>query len=87
MATVLTTAPKDRVSPGEIVRPTVGENLTPREIDVLRLVVVGRSDRAIADALFISRRTASKHVAAILAKLGATSRTEAAARAVREGLA
>ncbi len=63
------------------------DSLSSREIDVLRLVVEGRSDRAIADALFISRRTASKHVAAILAKLGATTRTEAAARAVREGLA
>jgi len=60
--------------------------LTPRELDVLRLVMAGRSDLAIADALFISRRTASKHVATILSKLGATSRTEAAAFAVRDGL-
>ena len=73
--------------PGGLSQPAAGDSLTLREIDVLRLVVEGRSDRAIADALFISRRTASKHVAAILAKLGATTRTEAAARAVREGLA
>ncbi len=60
--------------------------LTSREIDVLRLVVAGRSDRAIADALFISHRTASKHVSSILAKLDAISRSEVAARAVRDGL-
>ncbi len=64
-----------------------GDGLTSRELDVLRLLVDGQTDRKIADALFISRRTASKHVAAILAKLGASSRAEAAARAVRDGLA
>lgn len=72
---------------GEMSAVTSADSLTSREIDVLRLVVEGRSDRAIADTLFISRRTASKHVAAILSKLGATTRTEAAARAVRDGLA
>jgi DNA-binding CsgD family transcriptional regulator len=66
---------------------TAIDALTPREMDVLRLIAAGRSDRAIADALFISRRTASNHVAAILAKLGVASRAEAAARAVREGMA
>ena len=60
--------------------------LTRREVDVLRLLVTGRSDRAIAAALFISHRTASKHVSSILAKLDAVSRSEIAARAVREGL-
>jgi predicted ATPase/DNA-binding CsgD family transcriptional regulator len=60
--------------------------LSPRELDVLRFVVAGRTDQAIADELFISRRTASKHVAAILAKLDAASRAEAAVRAVRDGL-
>jgi predicted ATPase/DNA-binding NarL/FixJ family response regulator len=61
--------------------------LSPREMEVLRLLVTGQSDHAIADTLFISRRTASKHVGAILAKLEATTRTEAAARAIRDGLA
>jgi DNA-binding NarL/FixJ family response regulator len=60
--------------------------LTPREVDVLRLVVAGRTDGVIADTLFISRRTASKHVSAILTKLAARSRAEAAVRAVRDGL-
>src|SRR5581483_853412 len=61
--------------------------LTPREIEVLRLVAAGRSNRDIAAELFISAKTASVHVSNILAKLGATSRTEAAAIAHRAGLA
>ncbi|HEX5500551.1 MAG TPA: LuxR family transcriptional regulator, partial [Thermomicrobiales bacterium] len=60
--------------------------LTVREREVLRLLVEGRSDKEIAGALFISRSTASKHVAAILVKLGAESRTAAATAAHRQGL-
>ncbi len=60
--------------------------LSPREVEVLRLLVIGCSDREIADQLFISPRTASKHVAAVLAKLEVSSRAAAAARAVRDGL-
>jgi DNA-binding NarL/FixJ family response regulator len=55
------------------------EPLSPREREVLGLLAQGRTDQQIADSLFISRRTASKHVSAILAKLDATNRTEAAA--------
>jgi DNA-binding NarL/FixJ family response regulator len=55
--------------------------LTDREYEVLRLVAAGRSNREIAAALFISPKTASVHVSNILGKLGASSRTEAAARA------
>jgi predicted ATPase/DNA-binding NarL/FixJ family response regulator len=61
--------------------------LTPREQDVLQLLVEGRSNPEIADALFISPRTAETHVTHILAKLGVTNRAEAAAQAVRVGLA
>jgi non-specific serine/threonine protein kinase len=61
--------------------------LTPRELDVLRHLVDGNTDREIAARLFISRRTASKHVEAILAKLGARSRGAAVAEARRLGLA
>ena len=60
--------------------------LTQRELEVLRLVADGRSNRQIADALFVSRRTAAAHVAAILAKLGAGTRAAASAQAVRHGL-
>ncbi|GGN64756.1 hypothetical protein GCM10012285_67040 [Streptomyces kronopolitis] len=57
--------------------------LTPREREVLRLVADGRSNRQIADALFISPKTASVHVSHILAKLGVSGRGEAGAVAHR----
>ena len=57
--------------------------LTARELDVLRLVAAGRSNREIAGELFISVKTASVHVSNILGKLGVTSRGEAAAAAHR----
>jgi DNA-binding CsgD family transcriptional regulator len=60
--------------------------LTPREREVLRLVAAGRSNRQIADSLFISAKTASVHVSNILAKLGVHTRVEAAATAHRLGL-
>lgn len=60
--------------------------LTRRELEVLRLVTDGLTDREIADRLFIARRTASKHVEAILAKLDVSSRRAAAVEARRRGL-
>jgi DNA-binding NarL/FixJ family response regulator len=60
--------------------------LTSRELDVLRLVATGRSNKEIAAELAISERTARTHVSRILRKLGLTSRTQAALWAVREGL-
>jgi non-specific serine/threonine protein kinase len=78
------------------VRPAKGERsgrsgtlfgLTARELEVLRLVASGRTNREIAAALFVTQRTAATHVTHILAKLGVESRTEAAAWAVRYGLA
>jgi DNA-binding CsgD family transcriptional regulator len=60
--------------------------LTAREVEVLRLLAQRRTDREIADALFISPKTAGFHVANILGKLGAANRREAAALALREGL-
>jgi predicted ATPase/DNA-binding CsgD family transcriptional regulator len=61
-------------------------HLTPRELQVLALVASGDSNRDIARELFISEKTASVHVSNILAKLGAHSRTAAAAAAHRLGV-
>ncbi len=63
-----------------------GPSLTPREVDVLRLLVTGNSNPEIADLLYISPHTARTHVTNILAKLGVATRTAAAAIAVRDGL-
>ncbi|WP_176993810.1 ATP-binding protein [Nonomuraea jiangxiensis] len=60
--------------------------LSARELEVLRLVADGLSNKQIAERLFISARTAGVHVSNIMAKLGATSRVEAAAVARRGGL-
>jgi ATP/maltotriose-dependent transcriptional regulator MalT len=60
--------------------------LTPREVEVLRLVADGRSNSEIGTALFISTKTVSVHVSNILAKLGVSGRGEAAAVAHRTGL-
>ena len=60
--------------------------LTPRELEVLGLLVEGRSNRQIAEELFISGKTASVHVTNLLSKLGVHSRLEAAAMARRLGL-
>ncbi|MEJ7634582.1 AAA family ATPase [Aeromicrobium sp.] len=68
-------------------RPARSEvELTPREREVLEQVSLGRSNGEIGTRLFISTKTVSVHVSNILAKLGASGRTEAAAIARRRGL-
>jgi DNA-binding CsgD family transcriptional regulator len=61
--------------------------LTGREVEVLRLIAAGCSNRAIAQALFISPNTVLRHVSNIFAKTGVANRAEAAAYATRQGLA
>lgn len=66
--------------------PSLVEDLTPRELEVLQLLAEGLSNRAIGNRLDISEHTVKFHVNAILSKLGAQSRTEAVVRATRLGL-
>jgi DNA-binding NarL/FixJ family response regulator len=68
------------------VTPAGQLGLTAREVEVLALVAAGRSNRQIAQALFISPKTVGVHVSNILAKLGVAGRVEAAAIAHRLGL-
>jgi DNA-binding NarL/FixJ family response regulator len=78
--------------PGQAAQPSSAGadrlgTLTPRERQVLALIAQGATNRAIAEALVIAERTAEIHVSNILAKLGVTSRTQAAAYALAHGLA
>ena len=78
-------APGDPADVAEAA-PSPAHGLTPREAEVLRLLVEGRSDREIGAVLFISHRTVMRHVTGILVKLGADNRTAATNLAVRRGL-
>ncbi|MCX4513456.1 AAA family ATPase [Streptomyces sp. NBC_01619] len=75
--------PEPELMSATVPAPAEDFGLTPREQDVLRLVAAGRTNRQIAEELFISPKTASVHVSNILAKLGVTGRGEAAALAHR----
>jgi DNA-binding CsgD family transcriptional regulator len=66
--------------------PEAAGGLTTREVEVLRLVAAGKTNRAIAADLFLSERTVDRHVSNIFDKLGVASRAAAAAFAVEHGL-
>ena len=76
--------PQSETSP-ELGEPLV-EHLTPREIEVLQLLSAGLGNKEIAARLNISEHTAKFHVASILGKLGASTRTEAVTLGIRHGL-
>jgi two-component system NarL family response regulator len=63
-----------------------GETLSAREIDVLKLMAKGKSNKEIGSALFISEGTVKSHVKGIFAKMNVVSRTEAVATATRRGM-
>ena len=77
----LTTSPAD-APPG----PEDRKGLTPREVEILRLISTGLNNQAIAEQLFISEHTVHRHVANTLAKLNVSSRSAAVAHAGRLGL-
>jgi DNA-binding CsgD family transcriptional regulator len=79
----------DRSLPGGIRaarEALLPDHLSAREAEVLRLVAVGRSNREIGEALYISENTVANHVRAILRKTGSSNRTEASLYAARSGL-
>lgn len=73
--------------PARVADASLLEQLSPRELDVLKLVARGMENAQIAHELDISPRTVKNHVSSILSKLGLTSRVEAAIYAVRRRLA
>jgi two-component system, NarL family, response regulator len=68
--------------PGKLNRPA----LSPRELDILRLIVKGLGNQEIADALSITRGTVKWHVNIILRRLGVSDRTQAVVVAARRGI-
>jgi two-component system, NarL family, response regulator LiaR len=67
-------------------RPRALDVLTPRELEVLRLIALGHSNKRIALELGVAEKTVKTHVGHVLAKLGVADRTQAALHAVRAGL-
>lgn len=79
--------PRRTIFPSETVPiPRTGETLTAREVEVLRLLATGASNKEIAEQLVIGEQTVKTHVAHILRKLDATSRTQAVAQAYALGI-
>jgi DNA-binding NarL/FixJ family response regulator len=72
--------------PNDAAELTLNEHLTPRELEVLRLMALGHGNKQIAAQLEISEHTAKFHVSSVLAKLGAQSRTEAVMIGITRGL-
>jgi len=70
----------------ELADHAADDPLSPREIDVLRLIATGHSNKLIADRLSISEATAKTHVANILSKLGANDRAHAVTIAMKRGI-
>ena len=79
--------PRHRPVPRAPAAPSGGARLTRREREVVALIAQGHGNREIAERLFITEKTAEHHVSNILGKLGFTSRVQAAAYAVEQGLA
>lgn len=72
--------------PDAVPQPAPFPELTPRELDVLRLIAQGQRNRDIAAHLFISEKTVGNHISNIFAKLQVEDRSQAIVRALRAGL-
>ena len=75
-----------RASTGVGIPPALVEPLTPREIEVLRLLAEGIGNKEISSRLAISEHTVKFHIASIMGKMGATTRTEVVTLGIRHGL-
>jgi DNA-binding NarL/FixJ family response regulator len=76
---------REQTQPWNLI-PAYPDGLSQREVEVLGLMALGKSNRDISEELVISLRTVVHHVTSILNKTGAANRTEAAAYAARHGL-
>ena len=74
-------APAGAIDRPPAATPTLAEPLSPRELEVLRLIAAGKSNPEIAAALLVAVSTVKAHIHSIFGKLGVTSRTQALARA------
>jgi DNA-binding CsgD family transcriptional regulator/tetratricopeptide (TPR) repeat protein len=85
-AAALSSPPLSSASSSRTSAPRLPDGLSARELEVLRLVAAGRSNRTIGEALFISPNTVANHVRSILQKTGCANRAEASAYAARRDL-
>ena len=77
---------KEKVESGPVRTPMYPDGLTQREVEVLRLIATGKSNREIGEELFIALNTVARHVSHIFTKTDSTNRVEAASYAARNGL-
>jgi DNA-binding NarL/FixJ family response regulator len=70
----------------ELAEHAADDDLSPREVDVLRLIAAGNANKLIADQLSIGEATVKRHVTNILSKLGANDRTHAVTIGLRRGI-
>ena len=82
-------AGKSRIPPAvaeRLAHRMGGPGLTPRELEVLKLIVLGKSNKEIGEALNISEATVKTHINKLLSKLGVTDRTQATTTALQRGI-
>jgi two-component system, NarL family, response regulator LiaR len=87
MAAARSAAPSAQDAPPTPPIAAAPSDLTERELDVVRLIARGHSNREIAQALWISEKTVKTHVSHVLTKLGLKDRTQLAIHAIKSGLA